>query len=242
MKYIITALLTFLLIAVTAQSALSLIDEKKYYVSPTGSDSNSGSPSLPFRTIQKALNVAQPGDTVNLMSGEYRENIKSVRDGTSDRPITIKGDSNVILRSGGSGNRIFEINHDYIYVRDFTVDGLVKEGDTADDYADKLIYVQGTDSGGVKGLKILNMKFKNAGGEALRLRYFIRNAEVAYSTFENIGVYDFKFNGGGKNGEAIYLGTSSNQWADGKNPTSDADVSANNRIHHNYFNTQGNEC
>ncbi|MDP3881763.1 MAG: discoidin domain-containing protein, partial [Nanoarchaeota archaeon] len=34
----------------------------------------------------------------------------------------------------------------------------------------------------------------------------------------------------------------SNQWADGKNPTSDADVSANNRIHHNYFNTQGNEC
>ncbi|MDP3881389.1 MAG: DUF1565 domain-containing protein, partial [Nanoarchaeota archaeon] len=213
-----------------------------YYVGPNGGDWNSGSQSLPFRTIQKALNVAQPGDTVNLMSGEYRENIRSIRDGLPEKPIKVKGSENSLLKISGSDDRIFEINHDYIHIEGFTVDGLIKEGDTADDYADKLIYVQGIDKDGVKGLKILNMKLKNSGGEAVRFRYFVRDSEIAYSIFENIGVYDFKFNGGGKNGEAIYLGTSSNQWADGKNPTSDADVSANNRIHHNYFNTQGNEC
>ncbi|MCK5921157.1 MAG: hypothetical protein KAG66_09465, partial [Methylococcales bacterium] len=58
----------------------------------------------------------------------------------------------------------------------------------------------------------------------------------------NNGVYDFQFNNGGKNGEAIYVGTSSKQWDDGKNPTADPDESNNNWIHHNNINTLGNEC
>src|SRR5690348_581584 len=41
-----------------------------YYVSATGSDTNSGtSTTAPFLTIQKAANLTQPGDTVNVMNG-----------------------------------------------------------------------------------------------------------------------------------------------------------------------------
>jgi parallel beta-helix repeat protein len=44
-----------------------------YYVSGTGSNSNSGSsPTTPFRTLQKAANRTKPGDTVYIMNGNYK--------------------------------------------------------------------------------------------------------------------------------------------------------------------------
>jgi hypothetical protein len=42
-----------------------------YYVSPTGSDSNSGTLSSPFKSITKAQSVASSGDTVYLRGGTY---------------------------------------------------------------------------------------------------------------------------------------------------------------------------
>ena len=42
-----------------------------YHVSPTGSDSNLGSESRPFRTIQKAADSVKPGDTVLVDDGVY---------------------------------------------------------------------------------------------------------------------------------------------------------------------------
>ena len=86
------------------------------------------------------------------------------------------------------------------------------------------------------------MNIKNAGGECVRLRYFAQNNEIAYNSINRCGIVDFKFKGGGKNGEGIYIGTAPEQLKDGKNPTSDIDESNNNLIHHNTINTQGNEC
>jgi hypothetical protein len=194
-------------------------------------------------SIQAAVDKAQPGDVIQLASGDYYEDFKSVRGGTASSPITIQGPKDAVIRGAGEG-RVFEINHNYLTIKGITFNGLGK-GDPNYQYSyrDKLVYVQGKGTReGVEGLKIYNVTFMNSGGEALRLRYFAKNNEIAYCTFLNNGVYDFKFNEGGKNGEAIYVGTSSNQWNDGKNPTSDPDESTNNWIHHNYFDTQGNEC
>ena len=59
---------------------------KKYYVRLNGgSDRNNGtSESTAFRTIQKAADVAQPGDTILVYSGIYRERVKPPRGGTSE--------------------------------------------------------------------------------------------------------------------------------------------------------------
>ena len=47
-----------------------------YYVSTTGSNSNSGTTlNQPFLTIQQAANVAHAGDTVNVLGGTYRETV-----------------------------------------------------------------------------------------------------------------------------------------------------------------------
>lgn len=43
-----------------------------FYVSPTGSDSASGSQSAPFRSITKAQSAASSGDTVFIRGGTYR--------------------------------------------------------------------------------------------------------------------------------------------------------------------------
>lgn len=46
-----------------------------YYVSPTGKDTNDGKATTrPFRTLQKAANVVNPGDVVSIMNGEYSTN------------------------------------------------------------------------------------------------------------------------------------------------------------------------
>lgn len=222
----------------TAQSPL-----KNWYVNPEGSDSNSGStPDLSFKTIQHAVDIANPGDTINLAPGIYLQDFVTKKNGTAEQPIIISGTTDAIVK-GGQNGRIIQINHDYITLRGFTVDGLYGDSNVMDGYRDKLIYVQGIqDHDGVTGLRILNMTIKNAGGECVRLRYFVTQSEIAYNTITSCGHFDYSFDDGGKNGEGIYIGTAPEQRGDGKNPTSDTDESNVNLIHHNTIDTQGNEC
>jgi hypothetical protein len=125
----------------------------------------------------------------------------------------------------------------------FTIDGLWGAPSSKRGYREKLLYAVGTQPrDGVSGLRVLRMTFKNGGGECLRLRYFARHNEVAYSRFFGCGVHDFKFKGGKRNGEGIYIGTAPEQRSNGINPTADVDGSNDNWIHHNSFDTQGNEC
>lgn len=54
-----------------------------YYVAPTGSDSNNGSLSSPWKTIQYAATKAIAGDTVNVRAGTYPETINITRSGSA---------------------------------------------------------------------------------------------------------------------------------------------------------------
>ena len=57
----------------------------EYHVSVTGSDQSNGSRSSPFKTISAAARVAQPGDTVTVHEGVYRERVNPPRGGESDK-------------------------------------------------------------------------------------------------------------------------------------------------------------
>ncbi|MGE5659918.1 MAG: LamG-like jellyroll fold domain-containing protein [Actinomycetota bacterium] len=58
------------------------------FVSPTGSDTTgNGSPTNPYQTIQKAASLAQPGDTVKIRAGIYRETVTPAQSGTQVNPI-----------------------------------------------------------------------------------------------------------------------------------------------------------
>jgi hypothetical protein len=212
------------------------------HVSPRGNDEGQGTPASPFASLQKALAAAQPGDTIELAPGRYLQDARTVRDGAPGRPIVIKGPADAIV-SGAGAPRIFEVNHDHIELHGFTLDGRHTAPESKASYRDKLLYVIGTKPGdGVTGLKVFNMQFRNGGGECLRMRYFAQRNEVAHSSFTNCGVYDYRFKGGGKNGEAIYIGTAPEQLGQWGAPDKAVDQSDGNWIHHNLMNTQGNEC
>ena len=75
---------------------------KTYYVSPKGSDSNSGlSLATAFATPQKAASVVQAGDTVLIAAGLYRGgiNMTNYASGTAGKPITFGslGDGPVVI-------------------------------------------------------------------------------------------------------------------------------------------------
>ncbi len=51
-------------------------------------DTNPGTFSQPLKTIQAGANLAQAGDTILVKAGIYREEVKPLRSGTKDKPIT----------------------------------------------------------------------------------------------------------------------------------------------------------
>lgn len=198
------------------------LPEADYYLKPDGG-----------MTIQQALDAALPGQVIYLMPGVYYQDVLSVRDGTKNSPIEILGTKSAIVKGAGNG-RIFDIKNNYIILNGFTIDGLFGHPDQEKGYRDELLYVTGG-----SGLKIMNMDLKNSGGECFRLKYFSHDNEVSYNNISNCGIFDFKFNAGGKNGEGIYIGTAPEQLD--RNPTQEIDKSNDNYIHDNLIDTQGSE-
>jgi hypothetical protein len=218
-----------------------------YFVSLTGSDSASGlSSTSPYKTVNKALSKAKGGDTISLASGTYLQDVRSVRAGEAGKPIRIVGSSRTatVIKGAGKG-RMVEIRHSHIEISNLTLDG--KSADVITDYKRQyrniLLYVMGiTAPQGLTDVKVTDVSFRNAGSECVHMKYFAHHNEITNSSFEDCGIFDFVYNEGGKNGEAIYIGTAPEQIAQNANPSYDPDASNHNWIHHNTMNTRGNEC
>lgn len=80
---LIALALSLLLPARTARAA-----GKTYYVATNGKDSNAGTQAAPWRTIQKAANVAAAGDTVYVRGGTYHEKVIVKNSGAAGNYIT----------------------------------------------------------------------------------------------------------------------------------------------------------
>ena len=95
-----------------------------YYVSPTGNDSNPGTESQPWRTIQNAANTLVAGETVYIKAGTYPEQVTPLNSGSVDNyivyaaypgdTVTIDGNG-LVLPSYESGLFVVE-DRNYIRV------------------------------------------------------------------------------------------------------------------------------
>ena len=77
------------------------------YVAKTGNDSNSGTISAPFKTIQKGLDVAMAGDTVFVKTGTYQEYVTFGTSGTVGHPIVLKKYGSDIVTIGAQNSNIY---------------------------------------------------------------------------------------------------------------------------------------
>ncbi len=124
-RYLSTFSLSFILLflATTSVSAAS------FYTSTSGSDSNSGTSSSPFRTINKGVSILHAGDTLFVKAGTYAEQLSdSIPSGTSwTNAVTIKANPGdiVTIKPPSSAMRVvtFAYGEKYIIIDDFIMDG-----------------------------------------------------------------------------------------------------------------------
>ena len=141
-------------------SSLAAQAGSKYYVSTTGSNSNPGTISAPWLTIQHAANTVKAGATVYVFGGVYKESVNFPASGTASAPITFQsypGQTAVIDGTGvsccGSSNTqgLINITGSRSYI---TISGFEIRNYTTSSASDVPCGVWITGSG--TGIRILN--------------------------------------------------------------------------------------
>ena len=128
------------LILILLLTAAAIADD--YYVSPTGSDSNTGTIDYPFAAIPTAISAASAGDTIYLRAGtySYSSKISISCDGTSAAMYTMQAypDEVAILDFSGTstGTRGIELSGDYWHLYDFIIQNAGDNG----------LYITGTNN------------------------------------------------------------------------------------------------
>ena len=72
-------------VAVWLALTVSSVGAVEFHVAVSGNNTNAGTRRAPLRTIQRAADLAQPGDVITVHAGVYRERINPPRGGVSDQ-------------------------------------------------------------------------------------------------------------------------------------------------------------
>ncbi len=91
-----------------------------YYVATTGSDTNAGTLSAPFQTIQKGVSVLSAGDTLAIEGGTYTKPVTISANGSAESPITITNYNNqsvaIDIQSYPSATNNVSVTGNYVVV------------------------------------------------------------------------------------------------------------------------------
>jgi len=149
--------------------------EGDFYVSPSGDDSNPGTESQPWKTIQKAANTVNPGQIVVIKEGDYNEFITITNGGISD-------DKRIILFSEalyGARCQGFKIQGNYV-----TIDGFDVENDATGIRVEDNSYVE-----------ILNCFVHECPTGGIRIKHESKNLKIADNKIEHNGQWGITLTG-----------------------------------------------
>ncbi|MBI2557718.1 DUF1565 domain-containing protein [Candidatus Woesearchaeota archaeon] len=115
--------------AVFGQAAPTSTTGNVYYVATTGSDSNPGTITAPFRTIQKAADVVSSGDMVLVMPGTYNNPVTTNKHGTASARIRFVSQQKWGAKIQTAGVPYIWTNKaDYVNIEGFDISGDGKIG------------------------------------------------------------------------------------------------------------------
>lgn len=204
----------------------------------SGSDENPGTDEQPLATIQEGLNRAQPGDTVHVEAGEYRQTFETQRHGRADAPITITGPPDAVVKGADSdpNDRVGIIKHHYTHLTGLTLDGLWRPSkpDDPDSYRFILVHVAG--EAGVTGDEYLRgvRVAPHAVGNAQGFVNLTMTTHAEVGPFKVIGLAGRSYTVGdanGHGGEIVYVGTPPPAFRNAM-PIEGPDESHDIRVHH----------
>lgn len=143
--------MTTMLKLIVLLSATTAVAQTQHYVSPTGSDSNDGSQSSPWATINHASGVAQPGWIVHVAPGKYSSSVSLTTSGTASNCTNGNTASCITFVSdtkwGAKVPPVVTISGSYIVFKDFEIDGTLSGNVCC-----------GIDSTGTTGLQLIGNK------------------------------------------------------------------------------------
>jgi len=124
-------------LCVTSWSIVGLVlifpgtaDATEWFVAAGATGTGTGA--APFGRIQAAIDVANPGDTVTVRPGTYKESIRTVRSGEASARIVVRaerGRGSVLITVAG---RVLSVNHGFMTIDGFVLDGQYAAADTVD--------------------------------------------------------------------------------------------------------------
>lgn len=142
-----------------------------YYVSTTGSDSNSGSSSSPWATLQHAENQASAGSTIIVENGTYQEADSWLNGGSAGSPITVEAQTKwqaiiapTAAQEAANSDGVIYVNVSYV-----TVLGLNIKGDSGGNATEGIKFQYNYDGptlvgGIIKDSQISSIGLANCGG------------------------------------------------------------------------------
>jgi hypothetical protein len=153
-----------------------IISDSAFYVAPSGDDNNPGTLALPWKTITKAAQTLQGGDTVYIRAGTYNERVVPSHSGAEDHPIvyiaypgeTVTIDGQGITLPADWGGLVDLSNRSYVEISGLRI---VNAGPNMNssgilvDYANHIIiknnYVNNTVSSGIAAWQSTNVIIDN---------------------------------------------------------------------------------
>jgi len=215
----------------------------RLHVAPEGSDDAIGSADAPLRTVSEALDRARPGQTVELAPGEYRELVRTQRNGEPDAPITVTGPPEAVVRPGGDVNDAVLIEHSHFHVRGVTIDGLVDPDRKFEDYRAWIprcvnVTPRNRRDEGVEYLRDVVVEPSRLGNGARALIQVERVRDADIGNFEVIGPAGMQFDPRVANHEVghireiVYVGSPEVHRGEDYYGYDTLDRSRNIRIHH----------
>ena len=166
-----------------------------YYVSTTGSDSNTGSQSAPWKTIQKAADTMVAGDTVMVNAGNYGgdasvfRKVRITKSGSPGQQITYQASGTVFTQG-------FLVSADYITIKGFDVedphDARVKNSTEPDYRGGTGIFIEGSndiiEDNYIRGSVWGGIKLSKSGNFLLPSNSIVRNNKLFRNGMSGIEV------------------------------------------------------
>lgn len=202
-----------------------------------GQWSADGSRESPLPTITAALNVAGPGDTVQVAPGEYVERVEPPEGGEPGAPITVTGPPDAVLKSDPAEYNVVLIRQNHFHLTGLTIDGLENpdEPDEADSYSRAQLVQVRPPTRSDQYLRDVVIAPHRIGNTMKSLVSIERTRDAEVGPFRVIGPAGAKYlftDEAGHNGEIVYLGTSPTNLGTDWHPWTDYDQTSNVRVHH----------